>query len=975
MATISQSLCETATSKKRPKGNQTKNIPQPKLETSKSNTCLKNRKLSKESNSLEVTCPQSSVITVSEPAWEIEYCDPVPDLYPELSDSLKMQEGDTEQLVKREVSMDQDNSEENVQCVPTTCDDNLSQESTSQQHNSQASNSDSQSIANVVRRKRKLAKPKKVRKAQDGNDVPDASGMNCEKQVTSQETEKQGTWAQCSIPSCGKWRFLQTDIDPQELPERWVCSLNENDCYNSCSISQETFDSQEGNLHVIYTPYPSGAIVWAKMTGYPWWPAMMENDPDYGYYCETEEDNFTPVSFHVVFFDKQVSRSWVNAACIRNFSCDDDPEDLGKVSVRGKNYRRQLTAATLEARRAAKMPLQSRLSKYGFMVRYKGTIGDKKEKARSVSPDNGDLDDSVTGSSSQENQCSSGHSYGSFSSPGENDQESPPKSKTSTKKAAKKQAESKTTTKVRDSCSPKKKHRKKKEQRTQAFLVSKGSGKISPFEGDLSVINVATSESSEICGLNEESRNSLMEDTMAIEKLQPTVFCVSNTDSNLDETLHERENSASKAIIKPCRETAGIPTATKKNKATKVNKKREIADEIQGGKKQNKYKNIKEDIVNKCSKESEQGQVKDNTNAVVSAKSVLSRSRDEENNLSEQDKQPDQSDEMDKMISVDISPCGREDVARGSSVSTPGETLLPLVPGDKSKKKRKSNISSRDFSGKGNSTNKETSSQMAESPWSKLQVSDEKSRKRKDPTCGRDQPSTTSKQSTYERESNQSISINKEEPRSSSEVPDHNLESSQNPKLPKKPEFLYKKSNTDVRVAVDEDGSLRKKCLPKLMKTAFKPPMASKGGKSSKIPKMPKLLKPHFVSPAFSLPESNHKDCGVGKISGKSVAHSVTAKKDVEPKKERELKRKPQCKDSSLVNQTSKREKRDDERHGPASNMLSEDLQDEIEEIDDDITNIRKELKVSNSSTTSLPEETITLSNADGPMLSDSPEF
>ena len=55
-----------------------------------------------ESNSLEVTCPKSSVITVSEPAWEIEYCDPVPDLYPELSDSLKMQEGDTEQLVKRE---------------------------------------------------------------------------------------------------------------------------------------------------------------------------------------------------------------------------------------------------------------------------------------------------------------------------------------------------------------------------------------------------------------------------------------------------------------------------------------------------------------------------------------------------------------------------------------------------------------------------------------------------------------------------------------------------------------------------------------------------------------------------------------------------------------------------------------------------------------------------------------------------------
>ena len=37
--------------------------------------------------------PESSV---PEAVWEIEYSEPVPDLYPELSDSLKMQESDTE---------------------------------------------------------------------------------------------------------------------------------------------------------------------------------------------------------------------------------------------------------------------------------------------------------------------------------------------------------------------------------------------------------------------------------------------------------------------------------------------------------------------------------------------------------------------------------------------------------------------------------------------------------------------------------------------------------------------------------------------------------------------------------------------------------------------------------------------------------------------------------------------------------------
>lgn len=44
------------------------------------------------------------------------------------------------------------------------------------------------------------------------------------------------------------------------------------------------------------------------------------------------------ISYHVVFFDKQVSRAWVNAACIRNFSSDDDPEDMGKVCLHAIRY-------------------------------------------------------------------------------------------------------------------------------------------------------------------------------------------------------------------------------------------------------------------------------------------------------------------------------------------------------------------------------------------------------------------------------------------------------------------------------------------------------------------------------------------------------------------------------------------------------------------------------------------------------------
>lgn len=42
--------------------------------------------------------------------------------------------------------------------------------------------------------------------------------------------------------------------------------------------------------------------------------------------------------YHVVFFDKEVSRTWVNAVSIRNFSIDDDPEDMGKVCLHAACY-------------------------------------------------------------------------------------------------------------------------------------------------------------------------------------------------------------------------------------------------------------------------------------------------------------------------------------------------------------------------------------------------------------------------------------------------------------------------------------------------------------------------------------------------------------------------------------------------------------------------------------------------------------
>ena len=47
----------------------------------------------------------------------------------------------------------------------------------------------------------------------------------------------------------------------------------------------------------IYNSYTEGSIVWAKLDGYPWWPAMVEVDPDMKafVFCY-DHRKYTPVS-------------------------------------------------------------------------------------------------------------------------------------------------------------------------------------------------------------------------------------------------------------------------------------------------------------------------------------------------------------------------------------------------------------------------------------------------------------------------------------------------------------------------------------------------------------------------------------------------------------------------------------------------------------------------------------------------------
>ncbi|KAF8785924.1 Zinc finger CW-type PWWP domain protein 1 like protein [Argiope bruennichi] len=58
--------------------------------------------------------------------------------------------------------------------------------------------------------------------------------------------------------------------------------------------------------------YKPGTLVWAKVFGYPYWPAMIEDDPDEGTYSK---DLTTAPKYHVVSLEDPPSRAWISLTC------------------------------------------------------------------------------------------------------------------------------------------------------------------------------------------------------------------------------------------------------------------------------------------------------------------------------------------------------------------------------------------------------------------------------------------------------------------------------------------------------------------------------------------------------------------------------------------------------------------------------------------------------------------------------------
>ncbi|XP_048201394.1 zinc finger CW-type PWWP domain protein 1 [Perognathus longimembris pacificus] len=186
-------------------------------------------------------------------------------------------------------------------------------------------------------------------------------------------------WVQCSLPHCEKWRQLSGDIDPSILPDNWICDQNPDLAYNRCDIPEEAWTESESE--VAYASYVPGSMIWAKQYGYPWWPGMVESDPDLGeYFIFASHLDHLPSKYHVTFFGDTVSRAWIPINMLKNFQ-ELSLELIGVKKYKNKDYSQKLVAAIMMAHKAQQVDILARVNLFGFWNRYgrSDNSGGKKE--------------------------------------------------------------------------------------------------------------------------------------------------------------------------------------------------------------------------------------------------------------------------------------------------------------------------------------------------------------------------------------------------------------------------------------------------------------------------------------------------------------------------------------------------------------------------------------------------------------------
>ncbi|XP_063359299.1 zinc finger CW-type PWWP domain protein 1-like [Cydia amplana] len=178
-----------------------------------------------------------------------------------------------------------------------------------------------------------------------------------------------GLWVQCD--ACNSWRHLPHVVDSHQLPPKWYCSMNPDKSLADCSAPETPLRiSDEEDL--IHSEYSAGSLVWARLPGWPWWPAMVDDEPDTEQFYWLDGFSDIPTHYNVVFFDeKGATRAWISPENLEPYTQN---KKRFRRSSNAKQYKKRLERSIQKADKAEQLPVADRLAKFSFINSYKGPI-------------------------------------------------------------------------------------------------------------------------------------------------------------------------------------------------------------------------------------------------------------------------------------------------------------------------------------------------------------------------------------------------------------------------------------------------------------------------------------------------------------------------------------------------------------------------------------------------------------------------
>ncbi|XP_030764207.1 MATH and LRR domain-containing protein PFE0570w-like [Sitophilus oryzae] len=185
--------------------------------------------------------------------------------------------------------------------------------------------------------------------------------------IELQQDRNVGLYVYCDL--CDKVRYLPDCKDPLDLPDKWYCYMNPDPEYKSCEDPDYPIEPEKEEL-LIHNRFNAGSIVWAKLEGYPWWPAMIDDDPDFkSYFWMDDEHSIKPSWYNVTFFDTaKVTRAWIKNKDLEPFEINSrNKYFLPKIT---DHYYNRINTAVNDANYACKLPLVDRLKTFSFIGRY-----------------------------------------------------------------------------------------------------------------------------------------------------------------------------------------------------------------------------------------------------------------------------------------------------------------------------------------------------------------------------------------------------------------------------------------------------------------------------------------------------------------------------------------------------------------------------------------------------------------------------